>query len=263
MGAREDNMRILIGVVAAVLAAGSAQAATSPFAGSWKMDLARSQLTGDTVTYTATAAGFESSGGAVTYKFAIDGKDYPTLGDRTTAWSKAADGGWDMTTKASGKVLSKAHRTLSADGKKLMTTYTEYRPDGTTATEKDVYERVSGTTGLAGKWKDIKVDAVADAITIAIPSPGSFRLEDPIYKQVITGKTDGSPVTVTGPTIPPGASATFKANGANEWDYAYILKGKAITHGVMKVSADGKTLSDTSWAPGKEAEKSVSVYAKP
>jgi len=255
-------MRILIGVVAAVLAAGAAQAATSPFAGSWKMDLAKSQLAGDTVTYTATATGFESSGGSITYTFAVDGKDYPTLADRTTAWSKAADGGWDMTTKAAGKVLNKAHRTLSADGKKMMTTYTEYRPDGTTATEKDVYERVSGTTGLAGKWKSIKVDAAMDIITITVPAPGSFKFDAPIYKEVIAGKTDGSPATVTGPTISPGASATFKATGAAKWDYAYLLKGKAIAQGVMTVSADGKTFTDTSWAPGKEAEKSVAVYAK-
>jgi hypothetical protein len=255
-------MRILIGAAAAVLLAGSAQAATSPFAGSWKMDVAKSQLAGDTVTYTTTAAGFESSGGAVTYKFAIDGKDYPMLGDRTTAWAKAPDGGWDMTMKAAGKVVTKSHRTLSADGKKMMTTYTEYRPDGTTVTEKDVYERVSGTSGLAGKWKDIKVDAAADAMIIAIPAPGAFKLDDPAFKQTLSGKTDGSPVSVTGPTIPPGASATFKAKGANEWDYTYLLKTKVLTHGVMKVSADGKTLTDTSWAPGKETEKTVSAYVK-
>jgi hypothetical protein len=30
----------------------------------------------------------------------------------------------------------------------------------------------------------------------------------------------------------------------------------------MTVSADGKTLKETTWVPGKEAEKSVSVYDK-
>ena len=37
-------MRILVGVMAGLLAAGAAEAATSPFAGSWKMDVAKSQL---------------------------------------------------------------------------------------------------------------------------------------------------------------------------------------------------------------------------
>lgn len=255
-------MRILVGVMAGLLAAGAAEAATSPFTGSWKMDVAKSQLAGDTVTYTKTATGFESSAGAITYKFAIDGKDYPTLGDRTTAWAKAPDGGWDMTVKASGKVLTTAHRTLSADGKTLTTTYTEHRPDGSTVTEKDVYQRVTGTSGLAGKWKDVKVDAVADAMSITVAAPGTFKIDTPAFKQTIAGKTDGSPVTVTGPTIPPGASATFKAKGAAEWDYAYKLKDKPLAEGIMKVSADGKTLTDTSWSAGKPAEKSVSVYLK-
>jgi hypothetical protein len=30
----------------------------------------------------------------------------------------------------------------------------------------------------------------------------------------------------------------------------------------MSVSADGKTLTDTSWVPGKESEKEVDVYTK-
>lgn len=243
-------------------AAGTAQAASSPFAGTWKMDLSKSQLAGDTVTYAKTATGFTSASGSITYAFAVDGKDYPTLAGRTTSWAKASDGGWDMTVKAGATVLSKGHRVISADGKQMMNTYTEYRPDGTTATEKDVYQRVSGTSGLAGKWKSVKVDAATDMETIAVPGAGSFRLEDPIYKQVIQGKLDGSPATATGPTLPPGAQATFKATDARTWDYAYLIKDKVFGKGVMKVSADGKTMTDTSWAPGKEAEKAVSFYVK-
>lgn len=255
-------MLTALAAIAAVAAASGAFAAGSPFDGTWKVDLAKSQLAGDTVTYAKTATGYTSSGGALSYPFAVDGKAYPTMGGRTATWTAAKDGGFDIAFKDGAKVLTKAHRTFSADGKQMVTTYTEYRPDGTTATEKDVYARASGTTGLAGKWKSIKVDGVSDVETFSTPSPGTFKLEDATYKQVITGKLDGSPVTVTGPTIPAGATGTFLAKGPAVREYTYVIGGKVLGQGVMKLNADGKSFTDTSWAPGKEDEKSVSYYVK-
>jgi hypothetical protein len=256
------SVAIVLAATVALGVASAAQAASSPFDGTWKMDLTKSQLAGDTVTYAKTAKGYTSVRATTTYAFAVDGKDYATTADRTTAWVKAADGGWDMTFKAAGKVLTKAHRTLSADGKSMMTTYVETRPDGTTATEKDVYKRLSGTSGLEGKWKSIKVDGVSDVETFSTPSAGTFKLEDATFKQVIVGKLDGSPVTVTGPTIPPGATRTFLAKGPAVREYTSMLKGKVIGRGVMKLSADGKSMTDTSWPPGHEDEKSMSYYVK-
>jgi hypothetical protein len=253
---------IALAATAILGAAGAAQAAPSPFAGTWKVDLAKSHLAGDTVTYAKTAKGYTSTGGAMSYAFAVDGKDYPSMGDRTTAWAKAADGGWDETVKAGGKVIDKAHRTISADGKSMTITGVETRPDGTTATDKDVYTRVSGTSGLAGEWRSVKVQGTSDVETISTPTPGAFRLEDATYKQTIAGKLDGSTATVTGPTMPPGATATYKAKGPAVWEYTFGLKGKTIGQGVMKVAADGRSMTDTSWAPGKADEKSVTYYVK-
>ena len=224
-----------IALAALTLSAGSALADDSPFAGTWKLNVEKSQFTGDTLSYTATATGFKYSNGAtVTYDFAIDGKPYPMLADRMTTWTKAADGGWDTTVKAGDTVLSKGHRTLSADGKQLTMSFTEYKPDGTTSTETDVYERVSGGPGLAGEWKDVKSDSASDTLSIAASSPGKFVLNFPSYK----------------------------ADGASKWGYSISLKDKTYQTGVMTVSADGKTLTDKSWVPGKESEASIAVYDK-
>jgi hypothetical protein len=171
-----------IGMVLLILAAGagSALAAGSPFAGTWKLNVAKSKFTGDTFTYSKTATGFHfSNGGPVAYNFAVDGKDYPTLADRTTAWTGAGKNAWDAVTKAHGTVLTKTHRVLSADGKTLTAAYTEYRPDGTVVHESDVYARVSGGSGLAGKWKDVKFQAASDTMTVATPSAGRFEIDIP------------------------------------------------------------------------------------
>jgi hypothetical protein len=252
-----------IALAALTLSAGSALADDSPFAGNWKLNLQKSQFTGDTFSYTATSTGFKFSNGAtVSYDFAIDGKPYPMLADRTTTWTKTPDGGWDTTVKVGDIVLNKSHRTLSADGKKLTMSFTQYKPDGTTSSETDVYERVSGGPGLAGVWRDVQANAASQMLSIATPAPGNFVLSYPSYKQTVSGSTDGGLAPVTGPTVPPGMMASYTADGPNKWNYSISLKDKVYEKGVMTVSADHKTLTDKNWIPGKESEASIAVYDK-
>lgn len=240
-----------------------ALAFASPFDGSWKLDTAKSKLTGDTMTYAKTATGYHfSNGGPVSYDFAVDGKDYTTIPSRSVAWTKAADGGWDIVTKANGKVVSKAHRSISADGKTMTSTYVEYHPDGATVHESDVYSRVTGAKGLAGKWRDTKVQAAIDTMKIATSTGGHFEIGYPAFKETIAGRTDGTPATVNGPTIPPGAMAAYKADGPKKWSYEISLRGKVFGKGVMTVSVDGKTLTRTFAVPGEDSEPSTEVWAK-
>ena len=257
-------MNISALTLAAALAISGAAFAESPFVGSWKLDTAKSRFTGDTMTYTKTATGYHySNGSTVAYDFADDGKPYVTMiAGRTTTWTKAADGGWDVVFAADGKVLTKAHRTLSPDGATLTTTYEEYRPDGTTVHESDVYKRVSGASGIEGKWEDIKVDAAADTLMISPAAPKTYKVEYPTQKIEIMAHTDGSPSVVSGPTVPPGATATFSAPDSRKWTYTNKLGPKIMGEGIMTVSPDGAVLTDTSWVEGKEMEKSVEIYTR-
>ena len=250
-------------LIAALTLSGAA-VAESPFVGSWKMDVAKSTFTGDTMTYTKTATGYHySNGGVFAYDFADDGKPYTTMvAGRTTQWTKTGDGAWDVVFTADGKVLTKAHRTLSPDGSMLTTTYEEYRPDGTTVHESDVYKRVSGASGIEGKWEDIKVDAAPDTLMISSAAPMTYKVEYPTQKMEIMAHTDGSPSVVKGPTVPAGATASFMKADDHKWTYINKLGPKVMGEGIMTVSADGSMLTDTSWAEGKEMEKSVEIYSR-
>jgi hypothetical protein len=95
--------------------------------------------------------------GITNFDFGIGGKEYKTIYDRTTIWTTAGDNTWDSVAKANGEVLSKSHRQLSADGKILTITETGTRPDDTSFKDETVYTRVTGTTGLVGKWRSTKV----------------------------------------------------------------------------------------------------------
>lgn len=251
-------------LVAAILAGASipALASASPFDGTWKLDTAKSKLTGDTFTYSKTATGFHFSNGKVSYDFAIDGKDYQIIPSRLIDWNKAADGGWDIFVKVNGRVVSKWRRTISADGKSMISSYAEYRPDGTTVHESDVYTRVSGSKGLAGEWKETKFQSASDTMKIATWAGGHFEIDDPALKETVFGKTDGSPVLVKGPWIPPGSSGVYKADGPRKWSYEVRVQGKAFEKGVMTVLDNGKIVTRRYWVPGKESEAATEVYVK-
>lgn len=250
-----------LALILLAVSGGSALAAPSPFAGTWKLDPAKSKFTGETITYSKTATGLHFSNGAtVAYDITLDGKDHPTMFDRTAAWSSAGKNGWDAVNKAHGVVMSKAHSALSADGNTMTVAYTVNRADGSVVRESDVYKRVAGGPGLAGTWKDVGGKTASFDMTIAIPGPGKFTIAYPASKSTVAGRTDGSPSPFTGPTAPPGAVSHVRAVGPSRWNIDGTLKGKTYFAGDMTVSTDGKTLTRTTWVPGKRAETTVEVF---
>ena len=71
-----------------------------PLFGTWKLNVEKSTLAGQTLTYTASATGFEfSNGSTVKFEFAIDGKDYPIIPGRRFSWTKSGDNSWTVSTK--------------------------------------------------------------------------------------------------------------------------------------------------------------------
>src|SRR5580700_10231962 len=131
------------------LSAGAASAADSPWNGTWKLDAAKSQLTGQTFSYSERPGGMlhYEDGSTASFDFGLDGKEYKTWADRTTAWTAAGKNAWDTVTRAAGKVHSKGHIALSEDGNTLTMTFTGTRPDGQDFHEEDVFSRVSGAEG--------------------------------------------------------------------------------------------------------------------
>jgi hypothetical protein len=253
---------VLAGLVGLTVST-AAMAFDSPFTGTWTMDVAKSKVTGDTFTYTKTATGYAySNGGPISYQFALDGADYPTIPSRSIACTETTPTSMACVAKAAGKIISSASRTLSADGSRLTVDYSTYLPDGATTHGQDVYVRVSGGPGFAGEWKDESAKFTPSALMIATPTATTFEMIHPTFKSKVAGATDGTPSPWTGPTVPPGATKAFLAAGPATWTYTLMLRGKVYAKGVMSVSADGKTLTDTSWIPGKESEKKVEVYTK-
>jgi hypothetical protein len=248
------------------LPAGAASAADSPWNGTWKLDAAKSQLTGQTFSYSERPGGMlhYEDGSTASFDFGLDGKEYKTWADRTTAWTAAGKNAWDTVTRAAGKVHSKGHIALSEDGKTLTMTFTGTRPDGQDFHEEDVFSRVSGAEGLIGTWRTTKVTNPTGPQTFIISSPaaGVLHYDIPDMKASAEGSTDGADHPLTGPTVPPGMTISFKRLAATKIKYTIKINGKPDSIGVQSIATDGGSFTDTNWNPGRESEKTTAVYVK-
>jgi hypothetical protein len=239
-------------------------AAGTPWDGTWKENLTKSKLTGDTIVFTEKPNGMlhYAAGGMMEYDFACDGKPYPTLPGRTLTCSGNPESGYDFSMTMNGVLRGKSHRTFSADGKTMTIKGADTLPDGSTPEYEEVYQRQSGTTGLVGKWLDVKVNADTPRVETWSVNNRALHVDAPALKLTLDAKLDGSDGTVSGPTVPPGATITLKPDGENKLTYTVTLNGKILVQGIYTVSADGKTLTDETWFPGRESEKATTVWDK-
>ena len=135
---------------------------------------------------------------AFSYDFACDGKPHPTLADRTITCTGTPEAGYDYTSMAGTAVLSKSHRTFSADNKMMTIKGTSMNADGSKMDYEETYKRLTGTKGLVGKWLDIKTSGVPGMFKYTV-ADDKITYEDPMSKVVFTCSLNGLFAPVTGP----------------------------------------------------------------
>lgn len=254
------NKRVY-GVCAALALAAAPCFGAGPWDGTWKLNEAKSKLTGYSFTIEAKGNMMHMTSGSVSYDFACDGKPHPTTAGQTLTCMGSSAEGYHNVTRFGDKVLYESQRTLSADGKTLTVQGTETRPDGSTQSYTNVYKRESGTSGLVGRWMNVKSEGVAGSMVIE--TKGDWvKISFPEYKSTSEGKMDGRNIAVTGPDVPPETWTTIKAAGPNKLQYSDKYKDKVQDEGTLTLSADGKTLVDEEWVPGKMNEKTTAVYER-
>jgi hypothetical protein len=196
--------------------------AASPWDGTWKLDRSKSHLTGRSFTYTKLPSGLWH------VSFGNLGYDFAPDGKPYPFLNNT------IVTSIAGKVTETDKETLSADGKTITDETTGTRPDGTSYTDSEVAMRSGEGSGFFGKWVSTKEDSTAKGITVISTAPdGTITWAFPGARESVTGKFDG-----------------------------VVLNGKVVAEGIQALAADGKSFTDTSWAPGKMSEKTMEYYAK-
>ena len=154
------------------LSTGTLWAATDPFAGTWKLDPAKSKLTDQMKVeaagpnkYTFIFSGDNSE------TIAADGTDQPGIFGTTFAVTVLSPNQWKVVRKTGGHVTISAIWDLSADGKVLTDNFTGYRADGTTSNLLYKYTRVEEVgSGFAGTWESVS-EQVNSAYEMQVQTP--------------------------------------------------------------------------------------------
>jgi hypothetical protein len=251
--------RLCVGLTVAAVAA--VAAADPPYVGKWKMNPAKSDFGESTVTYEALPSGeMQATADGQSFKFKMDEKEYPALFGSTMIWKSLGPASWQAVTKMKGTVLSTDTLTLSPDGKSLTVSSKGTKPNGEPLDNTAVFERVSGTSGLAGKWKTKNVKSSSPSV-LEIATSGADGL---MLKVVDMGlncnaKIDGKDHPCTGPTLGEGWTVAFANTDPRSLSMTVKNKGQLLYKVLYTASADGKTLTETGTATAT-GEKVKVVY---
>jgi hypothetical protein len=241
-------------------AAAALAAADLPYAGKWKMNLAKSDLGGTTVTYEKLPSGeWQSTADGQPYKFKMDGKDYSDGLGNTAAWKAIDANTWQTTWKLNGKVLNTDTLKVGTDGTLAVSTKGT-RPNGEAMDDTTTFQRVSGSAGLGGKWKTKNVKSGSPAVMELVPSGiEGLSFKEPANGLTCDARLDGRDYPCSGPTLAPGWAVTMAKAGARSLDLVVKKDGKPFFKMTYTVDVDGKTLTETGGATATD-EKIKIVY---
>ncbi len=222
----------------------SSRAAAQPsFAGTWKLNLAKSQLTGQTLSIDKAASGllhFDSQGFA--YDPDLSGKEFPTPDGGTTSWREVNPTTWEATIKMNQKVI--ASYRLPVKGDSLTANMKATKPDGGAVEQTSMWSRVSGGPGLLSRWKSTDVKGAPTTMEIALESTNGITLTYPEFQIACKGSFDGKDYPVTGAGANLKQTIAFEKSGSNAIKMTTKLNGKPFFIEVLTLSPDGKTLTD-------------------
>lgn len=232
-------------LIAALSCATAAAMAENPFAGTWKVDYSKSQVTGQTVSFTPEAGGkVHITEANNSYTFKPDGTDTKDSFGDTVQWKQMDDHTWKNFTKEGSEVITDTW-TLSSDEKTVTVVTSGTRPNGQQINETETYTRIAPGKGFFGKWKSTKVENNSPT-TAKIDANGDNGIiwNIPEIKATVTLNFDGKDVSPTGPTVPQGLTLAATKVGPRTFELTEKMNGKVIFHGRYTVSADGNTMTE-------------------
>lgn len=245
------------------LIAGSLCAADDPFCGKWKLDQAKSNISGEQTKIEDLGDNkYKFTFGNDSDTVTADGTDQPVHYGRTMSLAKEGSNSWKMVIKKDGKVLSSMTHAVSDDGNTQTVKGTDTKPDGTTSDFEVVEKRVGSGSGLAGTWESTDVKFTSpDEWEIKPYGAHGLTFYTPAYQDTLSMNFDGKEYAEKGPNVPAGSMSSGKRVDAHTLDVTDKIKGKVMDHTKFEVSSDGSTLTLTIHETGQPNALTV-VYDK-
>lgn len=250
--------RTLQSLLFALLLTAASAAADDPLIGKWKLNPAQSrfidQMKVESLGGNKYTFNFEGGGPEIVV---ADGTE--SAGVLGTMLSVKITGPRTLTVvrKKDGRKMLSADWTLSADGRTLHDSFTQFQPDGSPHTDELVYQRTAGTSGFAGTWENTTQQMPAlelqvspfenDGLSFAIPPGGtakSLRFDGKDYPN---------------PGVAPGFTCSGERVNQRSLKLTNKRDGKLVDTREVELSQDGSTLTMTVHPVG-QAEPHVLVF---
>ena len=247
------------GVAAVVvpLAAATAVAQSPTFAGTWRLNLAKSHLGGLVYTISKTPSGMmHYSGGGFEADFDLTGKEHVMPSGVGIIGKELSPTSWKLTFRMNGKTMQTTHLTVT--GNSISNVMDVIGADGKTRKQKTTDTRVSGGPGFSGRWKAGEVAGATSTLKITLDGAKGITITIPEAQASVKGSFDGKDYPVMQAGQPTKFTNAFAKVG-NTLNVTQKLNGKVFTEDVYTVSADGKTLTDESTAVAT-GEKTKAVF---
>jgi hypothetical protein len=246
----QASMAVLVVVAVAVVSGArfesSAQADANdggPFFGKWKLDVAKSEFGETMLAFDRAASGeMQMTYLSRSYRFRVDGNDYPAILGMTAAWKQVDSNTWEAVYKRGDNVWTTDHTRLSSGGKALTIISKGITPAGGTNEHTTVYERVSGSSGLIGTWRTRSAPP-AGSITLELVPSGTGGLSITRPDGSCDARFDGNDYPVHGPSVPPGMTWAIRRTGPRSFDWTTKANGDVFAETSFTISDDGKTLT--------------------
>jgi len=240
-------MRTRMGAALALVLAfgGGLAAAENPFVGTWKWNKAKSKIPPpETLKFEKTTSGaIRYSGGERSYTFKVDGKEYTTAFGNQAVWKQIDDSTWEETVKREGKLFDTETWKLSPDGKTMTVDMKATASNGEPAQSTEVYERISGDTGLLGEWRAKQPENMPTIIEIKPSGQDGVLVTMDTNSLICDAQFDGKDYPMTGSGVGPGLTCSLKRTGPLSIDAQSKAYGKPLAHQIYTVSQDGRTLT--------------------
>jgi hypothetical protein len=193
-------------------------------------------------------------------RFRCDGKEQSLGNNRTRVCVQTSTTALDLTLKQDDVRTGANHWELSADGSALTMTRTQFRPSGPVKNAPNVYIRISGS-GFAGQWRDTRyLQTHADVI---------LKLDDHALHvtyvesgQHFDALLSGVDVPVQGSNDAFGLTYAVTPVGTHEFRTLQKIAAKTYIEGSLVLSGDGKTYTESWWAPDRPSGKATLVYER-
>jgi hypothetical protein len=238
-------------------------AAQSPWDGKWKLNELKSNFIGPTFSITVSPAGdYRIDNEAFGYSFRCDGKDYPAGSGHTTSCDQINSLTIELKGKTKGVLSTDTNWEVSKDGKALTTRPNRVLPDGNAKPAQKEFERISGSTGFAGRWKEANPSDSQPKMLVLALDGGVLHLEYPDIGQYSNSPLDGTQVPIHGPKVHPGTTYSAKMHDPHQLQTALSFAGKAVRLSNLRLSDDEQTLFAESWTPEHPDERDLRVYEK-